>query len=75
MESAAASLPKFFVISSVILIIAGVAQVLVRPRRERETLVERLINRATITAVITVSFGIVGLLMGLGALPMLRLTF
>ncbi|HXI57839.1 MAG TPA: hypothetical protein VNO55_17355 [Polyangia bacterium] len=73
MNPAAAFIPKFFVICSVILIIAGAAQVLVRPRRERETLMERLVNRSTITAVITIGFGVFGLLVGLGVIPMVRL--
>ncbi|HVR61527.1 MAG TPA: hypothetical protein VMU50_06490, partial [Polyangia bacterium] len=70
MTPAAAFLPKFFVICSVILIVSGLAQVLVRPRREGEKMAERLINRSTITAVVTVGFGIIGLLVGLGVLPM-----
>lgn len=70
MNPAAAFLPKFFVICSVILIISGLAQVFVRPRREGENMAERFINRSIITAVVTVGFGIIGLLVGLGVLPM-----
>ena len=73
MTPAAAFLPKFFVIGSVILIVSGLAQVAFRPRRERESPAERFVNRSTMTAVITVSFGILGLLVGLGALPMVHL--
>lgn len=73
MNPAAAFLPRFFVICSVILIISGVAQVAFRPRRDRESPAERFINRSTITAIITVSFGILGLLVGLGVLPMVHL--
>ena len=73
MSPAAAFLPKFFIISSIILIITGVMQVLVRPRKERETTAERLINRATITAVISVIVAILGLLLGLGVIPMIHL--
>jgi len=72
MNQATAFLPKFFVICSVILIITGVMQVFVRPRKPNETLAERLVNRATITALVTVTFGILGLLVGLGVLPMVR---
>jgi hypothetical protein len=72
MNQATAFLPKFFVICSVILIITGVMQVFFRPRKPAETLAERLINRATITALVTVTFGILGLLVGLGILPMVR---
>jgi hypothetical protein len=69
---AAAFLPKFFVICSVILILAGVAQVFVRPRAENETLLQKLINRATITALVTVAAGVYGLLLGLGVVPLPR---
>jgi hypothetical protein len=70
--NAAALFPKFLVICSVILIIAGVAQVFVRPRGERETPLQKVINRSTITALVTVAFGIAGLLFGLGILKMPR---
>jgi len=73
MSGPAAFLPKFFVICSVILILTGVAQVFVRPRKERETAAERFVNRATITAAISVAIGVLGLLLGLGVLPMVRL--
>jgi hypothetical protein len=72
MTPAASFLPKFFVICSVILIFTGVMQLLVRPRKEGETIADKLVNRATITALVTVSFGIVGLLLGLGVIPMVR---
>ena len=52
MNGAAGFLPKFYVICSVILILSGVAQVFVRPRRANETIVEKLVNRATITALL-----------------------
>jgi uncharacterized membrane protein YfcA len=73
MTPAASFLPKFFVICSVILIVSGLAQVAFRPRRDRESRAERLVNRSTVTAVITVTVGILGLLVGLGALPMVHL--
>ena len=66
--NAVAAFPRFMVICSVILLIAGVAQVFVRPRGERETPLQKLINRSTITALVTVAFGIAGLLFGLGVL-------
>ena len=69
----AAFLPKFFVISSVILILSGVAQVFVRPRKPNESVAEKILNRATLTAVISVTIGIAGLLLGLGVLPMPKL--
>jgi hypothetical protein len=67
---AAAPLPKFFVICSVILILTGVAQYFVRPRNDKETLPEKVVNRATITALLAIAFGVAGLLLGLGILPM-----
>lgn len=70
MNPAAAFLPKFFLISSVILILSGVAQAFVRPRKPNETLAEKLLNRATVTALISVTIGVAGLLLGLGVLPM-----
>ncbi|HSZ80722.1 MAG TPA: hypothetical protein VLA14_00490 [Polyangia bacterium] len=66
----AAFLPKFFVISSVILILSGTAQVFVRPRKPGESLAEKVVNRATITAIISIAIGVAGLLLGLGVLPM-----
>jgi hypothetical protein len=70
MNPAAAFLPKFFIICSVILILTGVAQLLVRPRKPKESLAEKIINRATITAAISVGMGVLGLLLGLGVIPM-----
>jgi uncharacterized membrane protein YfcA len=73
MSPAAAFLPKFFAICSVILIATGVLQVFVRPRKERETLAERLVNRSTITALVSVIVGVLGLLLGFGVIPMVHL--
>jgi hypothetical protein len=67
---AAALLPKFFVICSVILILTGVAQYFVRPRRDRETVPEKIVNRSTITALLSIAVGVAGLLVGLGIVPM-----
>ena len=65
-----ALLPRFFVISSVILLLAGVAQVFVRPRQQNESIAQRVVNRSTITAALSVGMGILGLLLGLGVIPM-----
>jgi hypothetical protein len=46
--------------------------VFVRPRAANETLPQKLINRATITALVTVSVGIYGLLLGLGVFQLPR---
>ena len=72
MSPAASFMPKFFAICSVILIATGVLQVFVRPRKERETLAERLVNRSTITAVVSVVVGVLGLLLGFGVIPMIH---
>jgi hypothetical protein len=69
-NSAAAFLPKFFIVCSSILLLTGIAQVFVRPRAEKETLAAKLINRATLTALVSVAFGICGLLLGLGIVKM-----
>jgi hypothetical protein len=68
--SAAALLPKFFLICSSILILTGVGQYLVRPRVPEETLAAKIINRATLTALISVAFGVCGLLLGTGVVKM-----
>jgi hypothetical protein len=73
MNGPAAALPKFFVICSVILLLTGVGQLLVRPRKDKETLADKLINRSTITALLSLGIGVLGLLLGLGVLPMPRL--
>jgi len=70
--NAAALFPRFLVICSVILIIAGVAQVLVRPRADNETLLQKIVNRATITALVSLAFGIAGLLYGFGVFKLPR---
>ena len=70
--SAVTLFPRFLVICSVILIIAGVAQVMVRPRGDKETLLQKIVNRATITALVSLAFGIAGLLYGLGVFKLPR---
>ena len=72
MSSPAALLPKFFVVSGVILILSGVAQAFVRPRKPGESLAEKLVNRAVITAILSLAIGIAGILVGVGVLPMPR---
>jgi hypothetical protein len=67
-----ALLARFFVISSVILMLTGVAQLFVRPRKPKESVAEKVVNRATITAILSLTMGVLGLLLGLGVLPMPR---
>jgi hypothetical protein len=68
MNGAAAIMPKFYIICSVILILTGVAQLFVRPRAPNETLLQKILNRSTLTAVLSVAFGCLGLLFGLGVI-------
>jgi len=70
--NAVAAFPRFLVICSVILMISGIAQVFVRPRKEKETVLEKIVNRSTITAMVSIAFGIAGLLFGLGIFKMPR---
>ncbi len=70
MNGAAALLPKFFVLCSVILILTGVAQYFVRPRRPKETLLQKIVNRSSITALVSIAVGVAGLLVGLGIIKM-----
>jgi len=71
-NTAARLLPKFFILCSVILILTGVAQYLVRPRQQGENARQRAVNRSSITALISVAIGVLGLLLGLGILKMPR---
>ena len=57
---------------AVILILTGVAQFFVRPRKPNETLAEKIVNRSTITALLSLAMGVLGLLLGLGVIPMPR---
>ena len=72
-NSAMAFLPKFFVISGAILVISGVAQVFVRPRKPGETAAQKVINGSVLRAVVFVTCGLLGILIGLGVIPMVRL--
>lgn len=73
MNPAARLLPKFFIVCSVILILTGVAQYLVRPRKDGEGALDKVANRSVITALLSVGIGVLGLLLGLGVLQMPRL--
>jgi hypothetical protein len=70
--NAVAAFPRFLVICSVILLIAGVAQLFFRPRGDNETPLQKVINRSTITALFSLAFGIAGLLYGLGVFKLPR---
>ncbi len=72
MNPAARLLPKFFIVCSVILILTGVAQYLVRPRRDGENALEKVLNRSAITALLSIAIGVLGMMLGLGILKMPR---
>ena len=58
----------FFLISGVILIVSGVLQALIRPRAANETVASRLLSRSTLRAVVFVTVGVVGILVGVDVL-------
>jgi len=72
MNPAVAFMPKFFVISGIILVLSGVAQVFVRPRKPGETMAHKLLNGAVVRAVLFVTCGVLGILLGLGIIPMMH---
>lgn len=73
MNSSLSFMPKFFVISGVVLIISGVAQVFVRPRKPGETTAQKVLNGSVLRAVVFVTCGLLGVLLGLGVLPLMRM--
>jgi hypothetical protein len=73
MNSSLSFMPKFFLISGAILMISGVAQVFVRPRKAGETTAQKMINGSVLRAVVFVVCGLLGVLIGLGVIPMVRL--
>jgi hypothetical protein len=72
MNPALSFMPKFFVISGAILVLSGVAQVFVRPRKSGESLAQKIVNGAVIRAILFVTCGVLGILLGLGIIPMMR---
>jgi hypothetical protein len=62
-------MPKFFVISGAILVLSGVAQVFVRPRKDGESAAQKVLNGAVVRAVLFVTCGILGILLGLRVIP------
>jgi len=72
-NSSLSFMPKFFLISGLVLMISGVAQVFVRPRKAGETTAQKVINGSVLRAVVFVICGLLGVLIGLGVIPMVRL--
>ena len=58
---------KFFVVAGAILI--GVGQALTRSRSARESGMQRYLNAATVRAVVFVTVGVLGIMVGLGVIP------
>ena len=69
MNPALAFMPKFFVITGTILVISGLGQWFVRVHKDDETTAEMLASRATLTAIMFVTVGVLGVLLGLGVIP------
>lgn len=62
-------MPKFFVITGAILVISGLGQWFVRARKEGETTADMLASGATLKAIVFVTVGVLGVLLGLGVIP------
>ena len=60
-----------FIFGGAILIISGVLQALVRPRKPNESPAERLVNGATVRAVFFVVMGLLAILVGARVIPLL----
>lgn len=60
---------RVFIVLGAILIATGILQAFVRPRRPEEKGALRYINRGTIWAVFCVAVGVIGILIGLGTIP------
>ena len=63
---------RLFVALGLVLVLAGILQFLTRPRRAGETDAERWVNGATVKATLFVTVGVLGILVGLGLLPIPR---
>lgn len=60
---------KFFVIGGVILILSGVGQALVRPRKAKETPAMRYLSGSMVRTVLFVTVGVLAIMVGMGAIP------
>ena len=60
---------KFFIVGGAILILSGVAQALVRPRKSNESPAMRYLSGSVIRAVLFVTVGVLAIMVGLGAIP------
>lgn len=62
---------QMFVLGGIILIVSGIAQAFVRPRRAGETTAQKIVNAATVRATVFVVVGTLAILVGAGVLPLL----
>ena len=69
MNPALAFMPKFFVITGSILIVSGLGTWFVRARKDDETVAEMLASRAALKMIVFVTVGVLGVLLGLGVIP------
>ena len=58
-----------FIFGGVILVVSGILQVLVRPRAEKENAFQRVVNGASIRAVMFAAVGVLAILVGAGVIP------
>ena len=60
-----------FIFGGVVLMVSGVLQALVRPRKPNETPAEKLVNAATVRAVFFVVMGVLAILVGARVIPLM----
>lgn len=60
---------KIFAVLGAMLCLSGVAQVFFRPRRDKESAGQRVINRSTVQMILFLIVGILGVLVGVGVIP------
>ncbi len=63
---------KLFVVLGAILVLSGGLSLMVRPGREKEAGLRRILNAGTIRAVVFMLFGVLAVLVGLGVVPVLN---
>jgi hypothetical protein len=64
---------KVFVLGGAVMIVAGAAQLFIRPPNPREKGPQRFVNGATVRAVVFVTVGVLAVLLGLGVVPFVPL--
>ncbi len=59
---------KFFAVAGAILILTGTLQVFFRPSRKGESAAQKIVNSATVRALLFLVVGTLGILVGLGVI-------